>query len=131
MDKRLVARKITKSMARGAIVLDENLEHLKEGLTERNMHVFVVPKGMKDEEIIRVYLTHRLFVTNNPKDFINDASSFEYGIISTKKIKYKGENLLVPLISKVLSKYNLWSKKHGFIIKPDEKGKGEIKNLID
>ena len=131
MDKRLVARKITKSMARGAIVLDENLEHLKEGLTERNMHVFVVPKGIKDEEIIRVYLTHRLFVTNNPKDFINDASSFEYGIISTKKIKYKGENLLVPLISKVLSKYNLWSKKHGFIIEPDEKGKGEIKNLID
>lgn len=118
-------------MARGLIVLDENVENLKESLEERNIRIITVPKGMKDDKIKRDYLSRRLFITNNPKDFIDDASSYEYGIISTRKISYKGEDFLVPLISKALSKHKLWSKQHGFIIELDEKGKDKIKNLID
>jgi len=131
MDKKLIARKIVQSMARGLIVLDENLENLKESLEEKNIRIITVPKGMKDSKIKKDYLSRRLFITNNPKDFIDDASSYEYGIISTKKIKFKDESFLVPLISKALSKHKLWSKQHGFIIELDEKGKDKIKNLID
>jgi len=127
--KNLMAKKIVRAMARGAVVLDENLANLAEGLRNHNIHVLTVPTKMKDEEIKRVYLTRRLFITNNPAHFIDDASSYEYGIISTRKIKYKGEDQLVPLLSKALSKHNLWSRTYGFIIELDEKGDGEIKPL--
>lgn len=131
MDRRLVAKKIVQSMARGLIVLDENLENLKENLEERNIRIITIPKGTKDSEIKKNYLSRRLFLTNNPKDFIDDASSFEYGIISTQSIKYKGENSLAALISRALSKHQLGSKQHGFIIELNDKGDGTVKNLID
>ena len=50
------------AMARGAVVLDENLADLAEGLRSRNIHVLTVPAKMDDEEIKRVYLTRRLFI---------------------------------------------------------------------
>jgi hypothetical protein len=129
LNKDLMAKRIVHAMARGAVVLDENLANLAEGLRNHNIHVISVPKKMDDEEIKRVYLTRRLFITNNPVDFIDDASSYEYGIISTRKIKYKGEDRLVPLISRALTKHKLWSQTYGFIIELDDDGDGEIKPL--
>jgi len=127
--KKVTAKKIVQAMARGAVVLDYNLANLAKGLRSHNMHVLLVPPKMDDEDIKRVYLTRRLFITNNPKHFIDDASSYEYGIISTRNIKYKGEEKLVPLISKALAKYSLWSHQYGFIIELNDKGEGKIKPL--
>jgi len=129
MNTKSMVKRIVNSMARGVVVLDENLADLAEGLRNHNIHVFTVPAKMSDDEIKRVYLTRRLFITNNPKDFIHDASSFEYGIISTQKIKYKRKESLVPLISVAISKHDLWSQQYGFIIELNDKGKGEIKPL--
>lgn len=124
-----MAKRIIHAMARGVVVLDENLAHLAEGLKNHNMHVITVPAKMDDDEIKRVYLTRRLFITNNPEHFIDDASSYEYGIISTRKIKYKRAEQLVPLLSKALSHHSLWARTYGFILELDDKGNGEVKPL--
>jgi hypothetical protein len=129
MQDKKMAQRIVQAMARGAIVLDYNLANLEKGLREHNMHVLLVPPQMDDKDIKRVYLTRRLFITNNPKHFIDDASSYEYGIISTRNIKYKGEDKLVPLLSRALTKYDLWSHQYGFIIELNDKGEGSIEPL--
>lgn len=129
--EKAMATRIVQGMARGVVVLDYNLANLAEGLRSRNIHVLLVPPTMEDDDIKRVYLTRRLFITNNPQHFVDDASSYEYGIISTKNVKYKGEEKLVPLISRALTRHSLWSSHGGFIIELNDKGEGEIKPLQD
>jgi len=131
MDKRLIAKRIVQSTTRGVIVLDKNLSNLKESLNDKNIHVITIPQKTKKDEIKKLYLTRRILITNNPQKFIYDASAYEYGIISIKKLKYKNKDFIISIINKILSKYRLFSKYHGFIIEPDEKGRGKIKNLID
>ena len=61
--EKVMAERIVQAMARGAVVLDYNLAHLAEGLRNHNMHVLLVPPKMDDDDIKRVYLTRRLFIT--------------------------------------------------------------------
>lgn len=98
-------------MARGVLVLDENLFNLKPGLIEGNMHVVSVPAGMTDEHIIQTLLPHRIFVTQNSKDFMYDALIREYGIISLDKLRFIDPVDTARLISKVLAKRSLWAQR--------------------
>jgi hypothetical protein len=122
---------IKEAMARGKIVLDENLESLAEELRKRNIIVILPVKGMSDEDIKEKMISGRLFVTNNSKDFVDDASSYEYGIISTEKIKFKDSKSMSKMISDAIIKHKLWSQSNSFILVLHENGKHVMKSLHD
>jgi len=118
-----------KAMARGILVLDENLFSLSQALERKNIRIIKVESGMKDEFIQKHTLPGRIFVTNNSKDFVKGAKSFEYGIISTENIKSKDPEYLSDLISKEIIKNKLWSKLNGFILTLRDSGKSSFKEL--
>lgn len=120
---------IKRAMARGILVIDENLESLTRELQQRNIRTIIPNKGMKDKIIKEQLLPHRIFVTNNTKDFKNDATSFEYGIISTEGMKIKNPNILAKKISDAIIEFSLWSRKYGFLLKLKDKGKSIFEEL--
>jgi hypothetical protein len=70
------------AMARGVLILNENTLFLQEPLEKRNFRVYTVKRGMKNEQIAPL-LAHRIFVTNNPKDFLSAAAIYEFSMIDT------------------------------------------------
>jgi hypothetical protein len=122
---------IKSTMSRGRVVLDENLEEIANELRKKNIIVLQPQKGMKDDDIKENMLSGRLFITNNSKDFINDATSYEFGIMSTERIKFKDSKKLSKMISDAIINFNLWSKDKPFIITLHEDGKHSFKSLTD
>ncbi|MBF0473971.1 MAG: hypothetical protein HQK93_09625, partial [Nitrospirae bacterium] len=112
-------------MARGVLVVDENLKGIEPFLIKRNIRVVIPESGMKDQKIKETILPHRIFITNNAKDFIDDIISYEYGIISTDNLKSKDPENLAKLISDVIIKYSLWSV-HQFVITLKNDGNHEF-----
>ena len=118
------------SMARGILILDENVQHLEEPLKDRNIIIRIPKSGMSDDDIKKDLLSKRIFVTNNSKDFIPDASSYEYGIIATEGVSKDAETLS-SMISRALSEHKLWSKRTGFILVLSETGQHRLEDLTD
>lgn len=119
------------SMARGKLVIDECVDFLSEELKKLNIKILKASPGSSDDYIKEHFLPDRIIVTNNTKDFINDASSFEYGIISTENIKFKDPKKLAKLISDEIIKNKLWSKKPGFVLYLKEPGPSLFEELKD
>jgi hypothetical protein len=117
------------SMARGILVLDENLLSLSEELKKKKIRILKILPGTDDEDIKEHSLSGRIFVTNNSKDFVRDAGRLEYGIISTENIKSKDAKNLAQLISDEIIKNQLWSKEKGFILYLRDNGMTTFKNL--
>jgi hypothetical protein len=115
--------------ARGTVVLDENLFQLEQPLKDESIRVRKVRPGTKDDDILKGdLLSNRIFITDNSKDFIYDAPRLDCGIIATENVT-KDVLTLVKIISRALSDYDLWSKRHGFILKLMQNGKHEYKEL--
>jgi hypothetical protein len=119
---------ISYSMARGTIVVDENLENLIQCLADRNIKIIKVPKGTSDYTILNTYLSGRVFVTANTKDFIKEISSIEFGLISADNLKNTPPETLAKIISEVIIKYALWSKR-AFLLVLHKNGKHEFKDF--
>lgn len=119
------------AMSRGTIVLDENLLALKEYFLKRNIKVIVPRQGLSDTSIMNELLSHRIFVTANPKDFINEVSSFEFGLISADNVQKVPADALVKMISDALIEYSLWAKRHGFVLVLKQSGKHQYKDLTE
>ena len=68
---------------------------------------------MKDEKIKEELLYHRIIVTRNSADFIQDAPVHEYGVISLAHLSFVdpnpdyAKNKTAQMISKALSDYSL------------------------
>jgi hypothetical protein len=99
------------AMSRGLVVLDENVENLKDDLRDRNIKVLSIPKGTKDEEIITGFISSRIFLTANTKDFISEISSYEFGLISLDNVKKMPPKDLAKLVSDAIKDLSLWGKK--------------------
>jgi hypothetical protein len=123
-----LAKYIT-GMSRGVVVLDENLAGLESYLRDENIRVIIPESGLEDDKIKYQLLPHRILITNNSKDFIDDATSIEYGIIATENIKFKDQKKFVKLISKAIIKFNLWAEGSGFLLVLHEDGKHEFNIL--
>jgi hypothetical protein len=124
------------AMSRGLLVLDENVQVLVGPLRAANIRVIVPRAGMDDSEIKTELLPGRILVTKNAKDFVYDASSYEYGIISLDKLRFidpnpdPAKNKTVALISRALIDQELWHKRHGFILILSEKGSHKYRDLV-
>jgi hypothetical protein len=135
--RKLLAQEIVarSTMARGVVVLDESVTGLAPALREANIMVIEVPAGTEEDEIKRLYLPHRIFVTRNPRAFREDAPIHEYGIVSLAKLKSVDvdrsytRNRTARLISKSLSAYGLWAKGAKFLLELRDDGKRKLKKL--
>jgi len=70
------------AMARAILILDENTSFLKESLEKLNFRVYIVKNDLKNEQTAPL-LAHRIFVTNNPKNFLSAAAIYEFSMIDT------------------------------------------------
>jgi hypothetical protein len=134
--RRLVRQLVDRSaMARGVIVLDADLTGLTPALREANIKVVEIPPGTKDTLVVRNYLFHRVVVTRNTKDFLEDAPIHEYGIISLEGLTFIdmspsfAENRTARLISQEISKKKLWSKGARFLLELRDDGKHRLSFL--
>ena len=130
MKKDLINALNAVAMARGTVVIDENLRELETYLTEKNIRTRLPPQGASDEKIAHDWLPNRIFITNNSKDFIRYASSYDIGIIATEGVS-KDAKELSNLIDDAIRDHSLWSKRHGFILKLQSKGPHIFEPLTD
>jgi len=114
-----------RSLARGVLVVDENLFNLAPELEKKRFRVRMFPAGTVDEQII-VNLTGRTLVTNNPKDFEDEVPVVEFSIIDTTAVSKDGSNL-ATMISNAWIKYRLNSQANFILrLRPDGKHKLEL-----
>jgi hypothetical protein len=123
------------AMARGSVVLDENIFELEPALKSVNIRVIEAPSGTSDDKIIHDYLSNRIFITRNSQDFVEFASSYDIGIIALDRLTFIDKstinNKTVKLISNVIRTEELWSVRHGYIIYLQDDGKHEFKLITD
>lgn len=116
-------------MARGVVVVDENLFGLENFLVQQNIRCILPDVSMVDEDIKYKLLPHRIFITNNANDFVDDAVAGEYGIISTENIRFKDFKMLSKMISRAIIEFELWSYQGGFILILNQNENHELKVL--
>lgn len=121
-------------MARGFVVLDENLFELKDSLEKQNLHVILPKPKMSDPDIAKELLGGRILITKNSKDFLELAPIYDYGIIALENIKYvdpskDAKNQTARLISKILMQGQLWSKLGAFLVVVKDDGSFNVKKL--
>ena len=113
------------SMSRGTVVLDENLLDLKAELQAKNIRVFQAPSGLSDD-LVAVFASGRILVTNNTKDFRQAAIEHEFGIISTEGFTRNATDL-GKAISKALADHSLWSQTKPFVF---HLSNGRLEHLV-
>lgn len=122
-------------MARGFLIVDENVSFLEKPLEEANFHVDTPDKGWEDPKIKKRLLGNRIIVTRNTKDFIDDAPVYDYGIIGLEGLPFidssptYAQNATAKLISKVYREFKLHSERSGFILKLRPDGKHVFERL--
>jgi len=122
-------------MARGIIVLDENLYELEDALIEANMRVVTPEPGMSDKTIAKKLAVGRILITKNSKDFLRFAPMYDFGIIALENLKYidpskDDSNRTVSLISEIITDANLWSRSTAFIVTVKNDNTYTIKDLV-
>ena len=117
-------------MSRGILITDENQLDLVPYLQDKNIRVIVPETEESDLSIKRRLLPKRILVTNNTRHFIADAPAYEYGIIAIEGLKSKDPATIADIISKAATKFDLWSKRRGFVLKLRDDGKHEFKDLV-
>jgi hypothetical protein len=134
-NKRLAKQIVDRSrMARVVIVLDDTVAGLASALQEANIKVVEIPAGT-DALIRKNYLYHRIVVTRNTKDFVEEAPIHEYGIVSLEGLKFIDpdpsfvKNQTARLISRAISEYHLWSKGARFLLELRDDGKHRLSFL--
>ena len=136
MDKKLEkALRRCIGMARGIVVLDENLLEL-ENVLERyfNMHVITPEPRMSDHSIAKKLLGGRILITKNSKDFIRLAPIYDFGIIAVENVKFidplqSASNITANMLSDIMVDADVWSKRGAFLLTVQNDGKYTIKDL--
>jgi hypothetical protein len=123
-------------MARGTLVVDENVAGgLSEALRDANFHVVVPNKRDTDCYIATTLLPNRIFVTKNPKDFVDLAPVYDFGIISVEKLSFIdrdpdfGNNKTAQLISRAIIDHELLSRARPFILTLGSTGRHTLRPL--
>jgi hypothetical protein len=115
------------------IFLDENLHQLKSPLRSRGFKVITLPKGVSDD-YIKELLEGCAILTNNSKDFIDDAYSMDYDILGIEDIKFiddaqDGKNQTVKIIEQAIRASTISSLKGNFLLRIYNDGKWKLEDL--
>lgn len=131
MNDRLINALKTVAMARGTVIIDENLRGLGDELSGKNIRPRTPPAGLADDKIAEDWLPNRIFITNNSKDFTKHAPVYDIGIIATEKLGQIPMEDLAQVISEAITEFSLWSKRHGFILRLKTDGNHEFEPLTE
>jgi hypothetical protein len=104
-------------LSRGKIplFLDENLLNVKEPLQAKGFTV-LTPKSRKlDPELLAEDLPGRIFVTNNPRDFLYSASLLDFSIIDTTHVTDDPQSL-AEMIARAWVDYSLKAEHPAFLL---------------
>lgn len=101
---------IRTSMARGFLVVDENVSELTSPLRDKNFHVIEPSPGLDDEAIMQRLLPGRILVTNNLADFTADALAYEFGVIFVAQGALADPAHAANRISKAYTQHRLKSR---------------------
>lgn len=123
------AENVRTGMSRAVLVVDESVNQLAAPLAGANFRVKQPKAGMTDEQIKEDLLEHRVLVTRNTKDFLKDASRFEYGIIGLEGLPFIDEstaysqNTTAQMIADAWVEFSLNAERYGYVLmlKPDGK----------
>ena len=112
--------------------MDLGLDGVAAALEQRNILVIraKAPLALADLEWRSLLLSDRLAVTASPGDLEHDASSFDIGIISLRRLDEidpdpSVKNRTAALISRAIIDLGLWSVRHGFLLELDPSGAKE------
>jgi len=84
------------------------------------------PKSRKlDPEILAEDLPGRIFVTNNPRDFLYSASSLDFSIIETTHVT-KDPQDLAEMIARAWFDYSLKAEHPAFLLVLRQNGRHEL-----
>ena len=127
---KLIARKEILSHARRSkltILIDENIETLKNSLIEMGYRVLVLRKGLQDPEIQQLAQGSAI-LTKNSKHFIEDAPIYDYDVIGIEDIKFLDNdetenNLTAKKISKAIRSSQFYNIRGNFLLKVHDNGK--------
>jgi hypothetical protein len=116
------------------ITLDENIECLTAGLKQAGFKVYNVEKGWSDDRM-KDYIGNTVLITKNAKDFIDDATKYDYDIIDIKNIKYLDndpteKNKTVQKIKNVCRKTQFYKLRGVFLVTIHDDGSYAIEDLI-
>ena len=108
------------------ILVDENIEGLKESLISLGYRVIGLKKSLKDPEIQQLAQGSAI-LTKNSKDFIEDAVRFDYDIIGIEDIKFIDKatdhtNLTAKKISKAIRTSQFYNIRGNFLLKIHDDG---------
>jgi hypothetical protein len=113
------------------VVLDAGLEHLADELTDRN---FIPITARADCRGDRALLCGRVLLTARPADFVEDASSFDVGIVSVAALPPKAiadAVRVVAVFSRATAHLALFRRSHGFILVLRIRGEHHWADLVD
>jgi len=118
------------ALARGVLIVDENLTDLIPWLNGEDMNFKTrgIPLGASVEDLQQHYLPASIFVTNNCKDFVEGAINHGYSIVATEIVS-KDPKSLATMISKAIARHKLWSKDTGWLLQLQHSGRHEFRQL--
>jgi hypothetical protein len=124
-----------KAMARGVVVLDQDLSGLESALREANILVVTPRSELNDGLTKQLLLSHRIVITTKPADFIQDAPVHEYGVVALDRLAtvdtnpHFETNKTARLISSALSSLGLWIQGAKFHLELRDDGNHVLKEL--
>ncbi len=117
------------SRGKTPIFLDENLLALRTPLEKKGFNVLLPHSGKKDEDLLLEDLPGRIFVTNNPRDFLYSASQLDFSIIDTTHVS-KDPQLLAEAIARSWVDYSLKAEHPSFYLVLQPNGRHELTTLL-
>jgi hypothetical protein len=114
-------------LSRGKVplFLDANLLHVKAPLVKKGFTVLTQKLGKLDQEMLAEDLPGRIFVTNNPRDFLYSASLLDFSIIDTTHVTQDPQNL-AEMIARAWVDYSLKAEHPAFLLVLRQNGRHEL-----
>jgi hypothetical protein len=113
------------SRGKTPLFLDENLLNLKAPLQEKGFTVLTPKSGKLDPDLLAEDLPGRIFVTNNPRDFLYSASLLDFSIIDTTHVTDDPQSL-AEVIARAWVDYSLKAEHPAFLLVLRQNGRHEL-----
>lgn len=116
------------------ILLDENLRGLEQALEHDGFKVVMFPQGISDE-ILKYKARGWAILTNNSKDFVDDAVRHDYDVIGIEDVKFVDDkpdrtNETVRKVSNAVRRSQLATRKGNFWLKVRNDGSFHLAQLV-
>ena len=117
------------SRGKTPLFLDENLLALREPLEKKGFNVLVPRSGKKDGDILAEDLPGRIFITNNPRDFLYSAAQLDFSIVDTTHVS-KDPQTLAEIIARSWVDYSLKGEHPAFYLVLQPNGRHELSTML-